>query len=116
MRIPIFFFWRKGQFNDLCLQAATEIRKTRPDVKPIYVRSGYPRISEYYKDYLLNFYYDIFLNADRAAYGERDFLHYIQSRCLYFLFRQYLLPSPRTNIKQYFGDSNKNDQRYKACL
>mgnify|MGYP000026747332 CR=1 FL=1 len=73
-----FLFGSKSQFNDLCLQAATEIKKIRPNVKLIYVRAEYPHISEDYKDYLLNFYDDTYfpdkiLNAGRAAYVERNF-------------------------------------------
>ena len=32
-----FLFGSKSQFNDLCLQAATEVKKIRPNVKLIYV-------------------------------------------------------------------------------
>lgn len=73
-----FLFGSKSQFNDLCLQAATEVKKIRPNVKLIYVRAEYPHISEDYKVYLLNFYDDTYfpdkiLNAGRAAYIERNY-------------------------------------------
>ena len=73
-----FLFGSKSQFNDLCLQAATEVKKIRPNVKLIYVRAEYPHISEDYKNYLLNFYDDTYfpdkiLNAGRAAYIERNY-------------------------------------------
>lgn len=73
-----FLFGSKSQFNDLSLQAATEVKKIRPNVKLIYVRAEYPHISEDYKNYLLNFYDDTYfpdkiLNAGRAAYIERNY-------------------------------------------
>lgn len=37
----IFLFGSKSQFNDLCLQAATEVKKIRPNVKLLYVRAEY---------------------------------------------------------------------------
>jgi len=37
----IFLFGNKSQFNDLCLQAAAEVKKIRPNVKLLYVRAEY---------------------------------------------------------------------------
>ena len=42
----IFLIGSKSQFNDLSLQAATQIKKIRPNVKLIYVRAEYPHISD----------------------------------------------------------------------
>ena len=96
-----FLFGSKSQFNDLCLQAATEVKKIRPNVKLIYVRAEYPHISENYKDYLLNFYdYTYFpdkiLNAGRAAYVERNF-HMIDRAdiCIFYFDKTYSPPRDR---------------------
>ena len=37
----IFLFGSKSHLNDLCLQATTEVKKIRPNVKLIYVRAEY---------------------------------------------------------------------------
>ena len=96
-----FLFGSKSQFNDLCLQAATEVKKIRPNVKLIYVRAEYPHISENYKDYLLNFYDDTYfpdkiLNAGRAAYVERNF-HMIDRAdiCIFYFDKTYSPPRDR---------------------
>ena len=106
-----FLFGSKSQFNDLCLQAATEVKKIRPNVKLIYVRAEYPHISEDYKDYLLNFYDDTYfpdkiLNAGRAAYVERNFHMIDRSDICIFYFDETYSPSCVQISNNHFGYSN----------
>lgn len=107
-----FLFGSKSQFNDLCLQAATEVKKIRPNVKLIYVRAEYPHISENYKDYLLNFYDDTYspdkiLNAGRAAYVERNF-HMIDRAdiCIFYFDKTYSPPREQVS-NNHVGFTNK---------
>ena len=108
-----FLIGSKSQFNDLSLQAATEVKKIRPNVKLIYVRAEYPHINEDYKKYLLNFYDDTYfpdkiLNAGRAAYVERNF-HMINKAdvCIFYFDKTYSPPREQISNNRV-GYSNKN--------
>lgn len=107
-----FLFGSKSQFNDLCLQAATEVKKIRPNVKLIYVRAEYPHISENYKNYLLNFYDDTYfpdkiLNAGRAAYIERNFYMIDRADICIFYFDKTYSPLNGQLVNNHVGYANK---------
>ena len=75
----------------------------------------------YYKDYLLNYYNDIyptnkFLNAGRAAYIERNF-HMIDKTdvCTFYSNKTYFPPYKQIS-NNHFGYSNKKVQQVKVRL
>ena len=72
-----FFFGSASKFDELCLKTVTELKKDYPEITRIYLRAGYPEISERYERYLLESYDDTLMpskveNAGRAAYVERN--------------------------------------------
>ena len=73
----VFLFGSKSEFDDLCLEVVSEIKKERPDIKRIYVRAEYPYIDKDYEDYLLGIYDATYIpenviEAGKAAYVERN--------------------------------------------
>ena len=75
--VEVFFFGSKSMFDDLCLRIVREIKIIYPKIQLVYVRSHYPNIQQWYKDYLLESYDDTIMphkviNAGKASYVERN--------------------------------------------
>ena len=63
-KVDTFLFGSKSQFDKLCLQVVTELKKKYPHIRRIYVRAEFPYIDENYIAYLLKRY-------DHTYYPER---------------------------------------------
>ncbi len=75
--IDTFLFGSKSEFDTLCHDITSSIKKIYPHIKRVYVRAEYPDISDTYKAHLLESYEDTYfpskiINAGRAAYVERN--------------------------------------------
>lgn len=75
--IDTFLFGSKSQFDDLCYDVVTEIKKKHTHIKRIFVRAEYPYIDESYESYLLESYEDTYfpksvLGAGKASYVKRN--------------------------------------------
>ena len=71
--VDTFLFGSKSQFDDLCWDIVTEIKKKYSHIKRIFVRAEYPYIDESYESYLLESYEDTYfpksvLGAGKASY------------------------------------------------
>ena len=71
--VDTFLFGSGSSFNSLCLELVTQIKEKHPHVKRIYVRAGFPHITDQYLAYLLKsrddtYYPEKILGAGRAAY------------------------------------------------
>lgn len=111
-----FLFGSCSEFNDICLDAVTELKKSYPNIRRVYVRATYPYISEDYKEYLLTFYDETYLpdeveKAGKASYVERN-QHMIDRSdlCVFYYDERYappkkqirqnhFLPTPKTHPK-----------------
>lgn len=76
--VNTFMFGSMSEFNNLCLDIVTELKKNFPSIKRIYVRSSYPYIDKQYREYLLKFYEETYFpqkieNAGRYSYVERNY-------------------------------------------
>lgn len=76
--VDTFLFGSKSSFDDLCLEAVTNLKEKYPHIKRIYVRAEYPDINEDYENYLLRFYEDTYFpekmrNSGRAVYIKRNY-------------------------------------------
>ncbi|MBE6904040.1 MAG: DUF1273 domain-containing protein [Ruminococcaceae bacterium] len=76
--VDTFLFGSKSNFNSLCVELVTEIKKKYPHIKRIYVRAEFPYISEDYRNYLLESYEDTYypekiLGSGKATYVERNY-------------------------------------------
>ncbi len=75
--VNVFYFGSASEFDDLCLDVVTKIKKDYPNIKLVYVRSHFAYIDESYTNYLLETYDDTFIpstvvNAGKASYIERN--------------------------------------------
>lgn len=93
-----FLFGSRSDFDDLCLDVVTEIKKERPSIRRVYVRATYPYIDKGYEDYLLTAYDatyipDSIINAGKAAYVKRNF-HMIDKAdlCIFYYDENYKPP------------------------
>lgn len=76
--VRCFLFGSASQFDALCHEQVTKIKKLFPRIERIYVRAEYPSISEQYKNYLSEDYEDTYYpeklsGAGRAVYVERNY-------------------------------------------
>ncbi|MBQ8320339.1 MAG: DUF1273 family protein [Clostridia bacterium] len=75
--VRTFLFGSKSAFDDLCFDIVTELKAEYPDIRLVYARNMYPVLSDYYEEYLLEFYDETYFpkrieNAGRASYVERN--------------------------------------------
>lgn len=52
-KVDTFLFCSKSQFDKLCLEVVTEMKKKYSHIRRIYVRAEFPYIDENYTAYLL---------------------------------------------------------------
>lgn len=103
-RIDTFLFGSKSQFDKLCLEVVTELKKKYPHIRRIYVRAEFPYIDEDYAAYLLKSYDHTYypkqmINAGKAAYVERNYeMIDNSSQCVIYFDEKYI-PSRRKNIR-----------------
>lgn len=75
--ITDFIFGDHSQFDEICYETITNIKRKFPEIKRIKFRKDYPEISESVKKYFLEGYEDNICppgvgNAGRASYTERN--------------------------------------------
>lgn len=75
-KVSVFLFGSRSQFNDLCLEVITELRKRYPDINRVYVRAEYDYDDETMA-YLLKYYEETYYcpeikNAKSKAYVIRN--------------------------------------------
>lgn len=98
--VDTFLFGSKSQFNSLCLETVTEIRKKHTHIKRVYVRAEYRYINDAYKNYLLNSYEDTYypesvVGAGKAVYIKRNFEMINKSRFCIVYYNENNLPTTR---------------------
>ena len=76
--VDSFLFGSKSQFNTLSHEITSELKKTYPKIKRIYVRSHFAEIREDYRNFLLQSFEETYfpekiLNAGKLSYVERNF-------------------------------------------
>lgn len=103
--IDTFLFGSKSQFDDLCYDIVTEIKKKHPHIKRIFVRAEYPYIDESYKAYLLESYEDTcfpksVLGAGKVSYVKRNCEMIENSRfCIVYYKENYTPKGRRSGTK-----------------
>ncbi len=98
--VTAFLFGSGSDFNDLCLNTVTEIKKEYPLIKRIYVRAEYPYITESYKNHLLESYEETYFSsklekAGKASYVERNYDMIDKSDYCVFYFDENYTPIPK---------------------
>ena len=75
--VDTFLFGSRSQFDDLCHETVTQLKKQYPHIRRVYVRAEYPYINDDYKNYLLQsyestYYPERITGAGKASYIERN--------------------------------------------
>ena len=115
--IDTFLFGSKSQFDDLCWDIVTEIKKKYPHIKRIFVRAEYPYIDESYKAYLLGNYEDTYfpksvLGAGKASYVKRNCEMIDNSRYCIVYYKEDYTPKSRksgTKIALTYAEKKKKN-------
>ena len=99
-QVDTFLFGSKSDFNSLCYEAVTQLRKKYPFIKRVYVRAEYPEIDKNYEAYLLERYEDTYypkqiLRAGRAVYVERNYHMINQSKFCIVYYTEKSFPQKR---------------------
>lgn len=96
--VDTFLFGSRSDFDELCLEAVSEIKTIKPHINRIYVRAAYPHIDEIYLEYLYRFYDSTYIpdgidRAGKSAYVERNF-HMIDKAdiCVFYFDKGYIPP------------------------
>lgn len=101
--VHTFLFGSKSQFNTLCYNVVTNLKKKYSNIKRIYVRAEFPYIDDSYKNYLLQNYEDTYfphniLNAGKAVYTERNYEMIDKSAfCICYYNENYTPPKRKNN-------------------
>ena len=111
--IDTFLFGSKSQFDDLCYDVVTEIKKKHTHIKRIFVRAEYPYIDESYESYLLESYEDTYfpksvLGAGKASYVKRNCEMIDNSRfCIVYYKEDYTPKGRKSGTKIAFDYAEK---------
>lgn len=108
-KVETFFFGSKSEFDDLCHQVVTELKKKYPNIKRVYVRSAFQHIPDWYEDSLLKHYEDTYFpeqmeNAGKASYVERNQEMINKSNFCVVYYNENYLPPKRRNSRRDLTD------------
>lgn len=112
--VDTFLFGSRSEFDDICLQTVTELKKIYAHIKRVYVRASYSYIDESYEKHLLNFYDethipDRVIYAGKAAYVQRN--EYMINKadiCIFYYNESYLPPLKPATEKRIFSYKPKS--------
>ena len=103
--VSVFYFGSKSDFDELCREVVSELKKKHPHIRRIYVRAEFPYIDDSYRDMLLEHFEDTYfperaINAGKAVYVERNYEMIDKSDfCVAFYDKKYL-PRKRKNSRR----------------
>ena len=75
-----FLFGSKGEFDRLCFDVVTEMRKIYPHIRRVYVRAQYEEITKFYEEYLLENYEETFF-PDKV-HGSNELCYIVRNFCM----------------------------------
>ncbi|MBQ9782491.1 MAG: DUF1273 family protein [Clostridia bacterium] len=104
--VTTFLFGSKSEFDELSWEIVTELKKTYPCIKRVYVRSAFEYIDDFYEKYLLKSYEKTYFpskvkNAGRCSYVERNYEMIDSSDyCIFYYDENYVVPLSRQNERK----------------
>ena len=99
--VDTFLFGSRSEFNKLCYDIVTELKREFVIIERVFVRAEYPIIDEWYYEYLTKFYedsyyYDKDLKNGKLSYIKRN-EHLIDcSDCCLFYYNENYVPKTKT--------------------
>ena len=99
-QVEVFLFGSQSEFNDLCRSVVQRVKEKYPNLRRIYVRAEFPRISDSYKKHLLTSYEETYfpphiVRAGKAVYAERNCEMIQNSRFCVIYYDESFLPEKR---------------------
>lgn len=75
--VTVFLFGSRSEFNNVCFEIVSKIKRQFPHIKRTYIRAEYQYIDDNYKAYLMSIYDETYFsnkakNAGRASYVKRN--------------------------------------------
>lgn len=104
-----FLFGSMSDFNDLAWEVVTELKKSYPYIKRVYVRSAFQYISKTYEEFLLKSYEETYFpskleNAGKLSYLKRNYEMIDNSTfCVFYYDKNYLPPLKRVARNSLFS-------------
>ena len=100
-----FLFGSKSEFDELSWEIVTELKKSYPAIKRIYVRSTHQHIDKSYEDYLLASYEETYYppkleKAGKYSYVERNYAMIDRSTYCIFYYNENYTPPLQSNPKR----------------
>ena len=109
-----FLFGSMSEFDNLALQVVTELKNSYPFIKRVYVRSAFQHITEFYKQYLLEFYDETYFpeklkNAGKYSYVERNYEIINKSTyCVFYYNKNYIPPIKKQLKNDMLPETKRN--------
>lgn len=111
--VDTFLFGSKSQFDSLCLQTVTELKKTYTHLRRVYVRAEFKYIDNNYHDYLLTIYDKTYFpekitNSGKAIYIERNNEMINNSDfCIFYFDKNYVSQSSKSGTAIAYSYAQK---------
>lgn len=108
-----FLFGSRSEFDAVCRKVVTQLRKSYPFMKRIYVRAEYPDIDLSYRIYILKFFEDTYfpdtlLRAGRSVYIKRNQAMIDDSDvCIFYYNGEYSPPPARQKRQTLICDEKR---------
>ena len=109
--VTTFLFGSKSEFDNLSWKIVTELKKSYPLIKRVYVRAVYPHIDKSYEEYILQSYEETYFpikleNAGKFSYVERNYEMIDNSTyCVFYYNEDYIPPLNRNTLLPSSGNS-----------
>lgn len=112
-KIDTFLFGSKSDFDTLCLETVSALRKKYSHIKRVYVRAEFPYIDEPYRSYLLKkyeytYYPEQIIHAGRAVYVKRNYEMIDHSSYCIIYYDETYIPPNRKTAKKDLSDYQPN--------
>ncbi len=118
-KVDTFLFGSKSEFDRLCLRVVTELKRTYPHIRRIYVRAEFPYVDKSYTTNLLKrydrtYYPERMIQAGKAAYVERNYEMIDNSHYCVIYYDENYRPPRRKNSKRDLCDYQPNSGTKRA--
>lgn len=120
--VKYFLFGSQSEFDKLCLDITTKIKKIYPKIQRIFIRAEFPYISQHYYMYLLKSYDETLfpkkiLNAGKKIYVERNFFMIDNSDfCVFYYDKNYSPQIKAGNTRNVFSSNSGTKLAYDYAI
>lgn len=112
-----FIFGDHSEFNTLCYEIVTELKKEIPQIRRIHYRTDYPDADDYTMQFLLDGYEDSICPTGVAGTGKAVYVKRNQAMihdsdiCVFYFNDEYMPPAHRVSNKAISSNQPKSGTR-----